>query len=324
MKAMILAAGLGTRLRPLTLERAKPAIPVLGKPLVIRLVENLMKQGVTEFRLNLHHLPSSIETVFASPLWMELPASFSYEETILGTAGGLKDNETFFNEETFVMANGDILFNFPLDRAIAFHKEQEALATLVLHRQTPPYRHVPIRITEEGQLQNFKNVRGPAGKVREETYVFTGIHVLEPEIFELIPPGRFCEINDEVYPEALHQGKRVLGFPVDGYWNDLGDPARYLEAAMDLIRHGGTTPPAYIAKDVWVDDSVEIGANVSIEAGCRLDRHTRVQNAILWENVRVTNRASVRNCIVGSDMILDSDCSERIITRQGEAQIDVA
>jgi NDP-sugar pyrophosphorylase family protein len=324
MKVMILAAGLGTRLRPLTLERAKPAIPVLGKPLVIRLIENLMEQGATEFRLNLHHLPSSIDTVFASPPWMGVPASFSYEETILGTAGGLKDNESFFNEETFLMANGDILFDFPLDRALSFHKEQEALATLVLYRQTPPYRHFPIRITEDGRLQNFKNVRGPAGKVREGTYVFTGIHILEPEIFELIPPGCFCEINDEVYPEALNQGKRVLGFPVEGYWNDLGDPARYLQASTDLLRHWETTPPAYVSADVRVGDSVEIGANVSIEAGCRLDSNTGVQNAILWENVRVTNHASVRNCIVGSDMIIDSDCSQRIITRHGEAPIDVA
>lgn len=324
MKAMILAAGLGTRLRPLTLERAKPAIPVLGKPLVIRLLEHLMDQGGTEFRLNLHHLPSSIESIFASPPWMGLPVTFSHEETILGTAGGLKNNESFFNEETFLMANGDILFDFPLDQALAFHKEQEALATLVLYRQTPPYRHFPVRITEDGRFQNFKNVRGPARQVREATYVFTGIHILEPEIFERIPPGCFCEINDEVYPEALNQGKRILGFPVDGYWNDLGDPARYLQASADLLRHRGTTRTSYISADVHVGDSVEIGANVSIEAGCRLDSNSLVQSAILWENVRVTNHASVRNCIVGSETIIDSDCSQKIITRHGEAPIDVA
>ena len=121
MKAMILAAGLGTRLRPLTLERAKPAIPLMGKPILIRLIKSFMEQGATNFRVNLHHLPHTIERIFETPAWQDLPVSFSHEPRILGTAGGLKANESFFDQETFLMVNGDIVLDFPLAEAVAFH-----------------------------------------------------------------------------------------------------------------------------------------------------------------------------------------------------------
>ena len=115
MKAMILTAGLGTRLRPLTLERAKPAIPLLEKPLVVRLITKLLRDDVTAFRLNLHHLPDTIETIFRCPQWADLAVSFSYESQILGTAGGLKANESYFHSGAFLMVNGDIVMDFPLE-----------------------------------------------------------------------------------------------------------------------------------------------------------------------------------------------------------------
>ena len=139
MKAMILAAGLGTRLRPLTIERAKPAIPLIGKPLVVTLIEKLIENGASDFRINLHHLPHTIEKLFNSTPWSHLPVSFSFEPQILGTAGGLKTNEAFFQSGTFFMANGDILQDFPLAEALSFHREHGALATLLLYQQDPPY-----------------------------------------------------------------------------------------------------------------------------------------------------------------------------------------
>jgi mannose-1-phosphate guanylyltransferase len=234
MKAMILAAGLGTRLRPLTLEIAKPAAPLLGKPLVARLIERLLREGVTDFRLNLHHIPDSVEAVFRKTPWDALPVSFSHEPEILGTAGGLKANESFFSAGTFVMANADIVMDFSLREAFEFHSERAALATMILYRQQPPFRYFPVRIDLEGHLRDFKGMC-PGGDLRPETYVFTGVHILEPRIFEYIPRGRFCEINDEVYTAALARGEGIYGYPVTGYWNDLGDPTRYLAAHRDLL-----------------------------------------------------------------------------------------
>ena len=320
MKAMILAAGLGTRLRPLTLERAKPAIPLLGKPLLIRLIEKLAQCGATDFRLNLHHLPRTIENLFGAGRWNSLPVSFSHEPQILGTAGGLKANEKFFDQGTFLMVNGDIVMEFPLEEAIAFHKEREALATLVLYPQQAPYRHSPIRIDQEGHLRNFKGI-WPGSTPRPETYVFTGVHVLEPEIFRFIPNGQFYEINDQVYLHALKNDMKIYGFPVDGYWNDLGDPRRYLEAQQHLFSREDSTLPVYISPEALLEDRVAFRPFVSVGPGCLLEHDSFVENSIIWDKVHVKSRASVRNSIIGADMIVEGDCCDRIVTRNGEISI---
>lgn len=320
MKAMILSAGLGTRLRPLTLERAKPAIPLLEKPLVARLITKLLRDDITAFRLNLHHLPHTIETIFQSTEWGDLPVSFSYESQILGTAGGLKANESYFHRETFLMVNGDIVMDFPLKEALAFHKENKALATLILYPQSAPYRYSPIKIDEHGRLRNFKGAC-PGGKLRPETYVFTGVHILEPDIFSLIPPGVPWEINDQVYPQALNAGEKVLGFPVEGYWSDLGNPSRYLATQRELLMREGTTPSTSISAGAEVSPDSSIGPFVSIGDACVVEAGAGIENSILWKNVRVKKNCFVRNCIIGSDVTIDRDCSDSVITRNGEAPI---
>jgi NDP-sugar pyrophosphorylase family protein len=320
MKAMILAAGLGTRLRPLTLERAKPAIPLLGKPLVIRLMEKLMEHGVSEFRMNLHHLPHSIEQLFNYKPWDQLPVSFSFEQDILGTAGGLKANELVFDGGTFLMANSDIVADFPLADALAFHRDRGALATLILYPQQPPYRHSPLRIDKEGRLRNFRGT-SLGGNLRPETYVFTGIHILEPEIFQFITPGIFCEINDEVYPKALTMGKPIHGFPVTGYWNDLGDPCRYLEAQKDLFLRMGPEPFVHISTRTQCHETAMLGPFVSAEAGCLIEREVVAQNTILWGNVRLNRGTQLHNCIVGSSMTVEGLHVNQIICREGSVPL---
>jgi NDP-sugar pyrophosphorylase family protein len=320
MNAMILAAGLGTRLRPLTFERAKPAIPLLDKPLVVRLMEKLMQEGVTAFRLNLHHLPRSIEKVFESDTRPGFPVSFSYEPEILGTAGGLKANDAFFDQGTFVMANGDIVADLSLREAIAFHRERDALATLLLYPQAPPYRHAPIRIDDDGRLRRFKG-NWPGGPLRDETYVFTGIHILEPDIFGFIPSGRFCEINDQVYPDALRRGRTVLGFPVSGYWNDLGDPSRYLEAQKDLFVRVKCNCQVHIAPGAQLASSSGLGPFVTAGSGFVTGPDSWAENAIFWDDVRLGSGSRVTNSIVGSGVSIEGEHSNKIITRNGEAPI---
>ncbi len=322
MKAMILAAGLGTRLRPLTLERAKPAIPLLGKPLLVRLIENLTDQGLNDFRVNLHHLPETLESIFGCPSHAALPVSFSHEDRILGTAGGLKANERFFEDRTFLMANGDIVMDFPLAAALEFHRQTVALATLLLYPQTAPYPYVPVRIDVEGHLHHFKNGPAATGMLRPETYVFTGVHILEPEIFDFIPPHGFSEINDEVYPSALRQGKRVLGFPVHGYWNDIGDPARYLAAQRDLFLRSCKDPFVCIAQDATVDSGAAIGPYFSAQAGCMVEANASARDAILWEAACLKSGASLTNCIAGSAVTIRDQCVNRIITRNGEVSLE--
>lgn len=331
MKAMILTAGLGTRLRPLTFERAKPSIPLLGKPLVIRLLEKLSTQGVTEFKLNLHHLPATVEELFRAEPESKFAVSFSHEPRILGTAGGLKANESFFRDGTFLMVNGDIVMEFPLEDALAFHRERNALATLLLYPQPEPPRYFPIRIDHDGRFLNFKGI-SEEGVARPETYVFTGIHILEPGVLRFVPKGEFYEINDQVYPQAIHQGEKVLGFPVEGYWNDVGDPGRYLEAQKDLLLpdttglfHGAQgyskETLSYVSSTANIAESARFGPFASAGPRCVIEAGSIVENSILWENVRVKSGASIMNCIAGSGVTLQGDVRNVIVTRHGEAPI---
>lgn len=320
MKAMILAAGLGTRLRPLTLDRPKPAMPLLGKPLVVRIVEQLMEQGVDKFRINLHHLPEPVESIFATRDRNGLPVSFSHEPEILGTAGGLKANESFFDNETLLMVNGKIVMEFSLADALAFHRKRRAFATLILYRQSPPFKYSPIRIDEEGRLREFKG-KWEGGKPRDETFVFTGIHIIEPEIFGFIPPGVFYEINDKVYPRAMKEGKRIFGFPVEGFWTDPSTPGRYLDAQRGLLSFRGSDPPSYVSPAAHVAETARIGPLVGVESGCVLDANTSIENAMLWENVRLKRGSSLRNCIIGSGITIDGKVEDKVITRYGEAPL---
>jgi NDP-sugar pyrophosphorylase family protein len=286
----------------------------------VRLIERLEREGVSDFRLNLHHIPDSVEAVFRTPPWDALPVSFSYESEILGTAGGLKANESFFSECTFLMANADIVMDFPLQEALDFHREHEALATMILYPQKPPFRYFPMRIDQDGRIRDFKGMC-LGGDLRPETYVFTGVHILEPRIFDYIPEAGFCEINDEAYRTALAKGEMIFGYPVEGYWNDLGDPARYLEAQKDLLLRESMKRHTCISPDAQVAESAVVGPFVSAGKGCVIEPGGTVENSILWEDVRITSSAVVRDCIVGSKVTLDGHFSGIVITRNGEAQI---
>ncbi len=321
MKAMILAAGLGTRLRPLTLERAKPAVPLLGKPLIVRLIERLAEEGVTDVRVNLHHLADTVEAAVERADLRGVRASFAFEPDIQGTAGGLKNNEAFFDNETFLMANADIVADFPLRDAIAFHRREGAAATLILVPQRSPFPFYPVRIDEEGRLLNFKNAPQSGGPPRAETYVFTGVHVIEPEVFDSIPPGRFYEINDQVYPEILRRGGTIRGFPVEGYWNDVGNPARYLDAQRDVFERSTGTASALIASDVTVDPAATIGENVSIESGAIVKKNASIRDSIVWEDATVGSGVTVAHSIVGAGVAVKRDCVNRVLTRNGEIEI---
>jgi NDP-sugar pyrophosphorylase family protein len=177
-----------------------------------------------------------------------------------------------------------------------------------------------VRIDEDYRLRNFKGA-AEGGELRPQAYVFTGIHILEPEIFSFIPPGVFYEINDQVYPAAMQIGKRVFGFPVEGYWQEPSNPARYLETQKDHFMRCGKTPWIHVPADTRIDERASLGPFVSLGSGCVLEGPCSVADAILWQDVRVKNSALVRNSIVGSGVTIDRDCVDKVVTRNGEVSV---
>ncbi len=314
---MVLTAGRGTRLKPLTLERAKPAIPLLGKPLILTILEKLRTLGIKEFRLNLHTLPETIKRSFDLVREEIRDVSFSYEPEILGTAGGLKANESFLTDETFIMVNGDIFFEFDITEVIDFHVRNNSLATLALWPQARPYLHTPIKIDSSYLIHSFPRTGGPFEQ-DDQAYVFTGITVLSRDIFGLIEPNGFSEIVADVYEPSIIKGLKICGYPVNGYWNDLGTPARYLATQKEVFEYLSTSPYRIIGNGVVVPEPERIGPYVSIGERSVIEENCEIRDSILWEDCRVSRGSRIRHCIVGRGVCLNGDLENRVITLNGE------
>jgi NDP-sugar pyrophosphorylase family protein len=237
MKAMLLAAGLGERMRPLTDARAKPSLPLLNRPIITHTLDHLKRHGVEEVVINLHHQPESIRGIVGDGSRIGLKIHYSEEPTILGTAGGLKKAEDHFRDSgSFIMINSDFASDCDLGAAMKKHRESGALSTLVLISPRPG---TDYGIVELGEKERIDRLAGkPPGETdpRAGRYHFTGIHLLEPGIFDEIPPGTKVEINSEIYPRLITEGKMIKGFIHSGLWQELGTPQLYLDGSFALLR----------------------------------------------------------------------------------------
>lgn len=232
MKAMILAAGLGTRLRPITTHIPKPMVPVLGKPLIRHVLNVLKKGGIREVIVNLHHLPLSLKKYLRRQ--KEFKISFSFEPKILGTGGGILKAKPFFQNKRFVVINSDILTDVDIKKVLAFHLQKKSLATMVVRRLKPYETYEAVGIDPSGKIVKFqtRNIRPPILKT-----MFTGIHIFEPEIFQYFPKGKkiFC-INTDVYSKLVQKKKNVFGYLHTGKWVDIGSLEHYLTYQMKYLK----------------------------------------------------------------------------------------
>jgi NDP-sugar pyrophosphorylase family protein len=225
---MILAAGRGERLRPLTDARAKPALPVLHESLIVRVLKFLRREGVERAIINLHHCPRSIRDALRESRAPGLPEiEFSEEKTLLGTAGGLLKARAFFEkEELFLLANGDCLYDFPLRETVARARRSTAAATLVCTPHSA--EHTAVWRDTEGRVLAFG---GAAPEAQARASTFAGVHILRPNIFSEIPGDRPCGIVRDVYLPLLEKSARIEALDAEGFWEELGTPRRFLEAS---------------------------------------------------------------------------------------------
>jgi NDP-sugar pyrophosphorylase family protein len=231
MKAMILAAGLGTRLRPLTETMPKPLLPVAGTPLIVWNLLLLRRYGVTEVLINLHHLGPMIEQTLGDGARYGLSLTYSREPVILGTGGGIKQAEPFFEGRPFLVLNGDTLLELDLGALMQAHREGDALATMVLREDPEAERWGPVEVDQAQQVLSI-NGRGRTGSGPTRMLMFAGVHVMHPRLLREVPVGRESSII-EAYVRAIAGGERILGYRMAGYWSDVGTPERYAQAQRD-------------------------------------------------------------------------------------------
>ncbi len=233
MKAFILAAGLGTRLRPLTFKKPKPLIEINGRPIIDYVLEWLIKQGIKEVIINLHYLPNMIREYLGGGEEFDLKITYSYEKNILGTAGALKKKEKELRE-TFLVTCCDSLTNIDIKKALAFHKNKKARVTMILKKVKRPERYGTIGLDDQGRVCQFLNKY--ESQKPETKAVHTGIVILEPEILKYILFNKFYGL-EKVYLQMLKRGGPLFGHLTGEFWCEVGS-LKSLEEASKIASKG--------------------------------------------------------------------------------------
>lgn len=229
---MILAAGLGTRLRPLTNAVPKPLLPVGGVPLIVWNLLLLKRHGFHEVVINLHYLGHMIEQALGNGEKFGLRIVYSHEPTILGTGGGIKQAEPHFGGEPVLILNGDTLVELDLEALRDFHHTRHAAATLVLREDPDAKQWGLVEVGADDQIVRITG-KGLRGGAPTRPRMFAGIHILHPRLLQSVPEGVASSIIDP-YVAAIEQGELVLGYDLRGYWSDIGTPERYAQAERDV------------------------------------------------------------------------------------------
>ena len=293
MRAIVLSAGYGTRLWPLTEDRTKPAIPILGKPLVGYVAEYLASYGIDEIVVNLHHRPDSVRRALGDGSRFGVKLHYVEEPVILGTSGALDNTRAFFENETFVVVNGKIITDIDLSAALETHRKANAIATLVLFPNTRRERFSVVN-TEAGRITGFGGMPVADGG-GDAPLMFTGIHILEPRIFEYVPPRVFSDSVIHVYPPAIAKGETIAAHVASGKWRELSTLKRYLDISIELLQEEGKSfvagVNAAIASSATVSESI-LWDNVEVGAGARVNR------AVLADNVKISANEVIENAVV--------------------------
>lgn len=279
MKAMVLAAGYGERLWPLTADRTKPALPVLGKPLVGYVAEYLARFRIRDVVVNLHHRPESVKRSLGDGREFGVNLEYVHEPTILGTSGALDNARDLLDQETFAVINGKIITDIDLNAALRTHREQNALATLVLLRNSKREKFSVVE-TDGELIKGFGGMPDPNEASSEGApLMFTGIQILEPRIFDYIPRGIFSHSTTAVYPQAMAKGERVVAHVAGGMWYELSTLQRYLDISLALLQRE--------SRDVFQGRNSLVPESAS------------VRESILWDDVEIAPGALLRRTVVG-------------------------
>src|SRR5579872_3869006 len=311
MKAVVMAGGEGSRLRPLTSRRPKPLAPIANRPVMHHIIELLRGHGITEIVATLHYLADEIESYFGDGSRLGVRLSYVVEDTPLGTAGAVKLAEERLRDDSFVIISGDAMTDLNVGALIDHHRAAKNDATIALQTVSNPLEFGVVITDPQGRITRF--LEKPSwGEVFSDT-INTGIYVLSPEIFDYMEPGGIYDFSKDLFPRMLHEGKQLGGYVIDDYWTDVGNLQQYQQANYDALAGRVKIEPIgeELSPGVWgADDSrvdptaqllgpVRIGKNVQIGPGvivegpaCIGDNSivcggARLERAILWEDVYV-------------------------------------
>lgn len=344
MKAIILAGGKGTRLRPLTTHLPKPMVPLLNKPCMEYIILLLKKHGIVDIGITIQYLGDEIKDYFKDGSDWGVRIRYFEEDRPLGTAGGVKNAESFLDER-FLVISGDALTDFNLTEAIAFHESKRGIATMLMKEVDDPTQYGVIETDADGRITRF--LEKPSWNQVFSHTVNTGIYILEPDIFSYYEKDVMFDFSKDLFPLLLSENQPMYGVKLDGYWSDIGSLSVYRRAQFDMldgkvdveIAAEEIAPGIFVESEVSIEDSatlegpIYIGTNSVISSQVKLGSYTiigshnwlqrgaSVKETILWNHNIIGRRANVTGstinhlCRIGDKTIIDSgaiignDCS---------------
>jgi mannose-1-phosphate guanylyltransferase/phosphomannomutase len=325
VKAVVMAGGEGTRLRPMTANQPKPLLPVVNKPIMEHVLLLLKRHGFTETVVTVQFLASLVRNYFGDGEDVGMSLQYATEEMPLGTAGSVKNAEDELRADPFLVISGDALTDIDLSALVRYHQENSALVTVALTRVPNPLEFGIIIVDEDGRIQRFLE-KPTWGQVFSDT-VNTGIYVMEPEVLAEVPAGVSVDWSGDVFPQLLKSGAPLYGWIADGYWEDVGSHESYLKAQADVLsgRVEAEIDGFEVSPGVWVSEGAEvdpeallsgplcIGDYAKIEAGAQLREFTVVgsnvvvkegaflHRAVVHNNVYVGQGTTLRGCVIGKN-----------------------
>jgi len=317
VKAVIIAGGFGTRLRPLSCTRPKHLFPIAGKPLLDWTLERLSKGGADEVVFAVNYLfQAFVKRYGESAYGMKL--HYSREARPLGTGGCIKNAQKIIgNDEPFLLLNGDILSNVNYAKLTREHMKNDALATMTLHKVDDPSRYGVVELAEKNRIKRFieKPERGKA----PSNLINAGVYVLSPKIFDYITNERPVSIEREVFP-ALVRDSKLFGYESEGLWIDIGEPSDYLKGNRLLLdaelRSGRVARsaklegkveinnPVVVGKQTTIGDKSKIGPHVAIGENANIGKGVCIENSIIFPGTVISDFSSVKGAIIGEDAII--------------------
>jgi NDP-sugar pyrophosphorylase family protein len=330
MKAVIMAGGEGTRLRPLTSNAPKPMLPIANVPMMEHVINLLRLHGFDEIVVTVAFLANAIKTYFGDGSEFGVTMHYAHEAVPLGTAGSV-GNARHLLDERFLVISGDVMTDMDLGAIVEFHDAHKAIATIGLTPVENPLDFGIVITREDGTIERFLE-KPTWGQVFSDT-INTGIYVLEPSIFDYIPEGRSVDFSSDVFPQLLTRGLPLYGAVAEGFWEDVGTLEAYLRAHKDVLDQKVQLdiPGFRVSEDIWLGEGAEvspdatvngpavIGPGCKVEAGCYLGEYTvlgsnvrllpdvHVERSVLHDNVYVGTGARLRGAVIGRSCSIRSN-----------------
>lgn len=330
---MIMAAGAGTRLNPLTAKIPKPMVPVINTPIIELILKHLQKFGINDVVANTHYCAESIHKAFGGKNHLGINFNYVYEKALSGTAGGLKKCEGFFEKgETFIVISGDALTNVNIEYLYKKHKESGALASMALREV--PYEEVQhfgvVVVDEKSNIIEFQEK--PAQEEAKSNLVNTGIYIFQTEIFDYIPADAFYDFAKNVFPSIMSNNEIFCGFRIDDYWNDIGTLGQYKSSSFELLdgtvnldmphpetENGWLANSSKIENNVSIEKKIVVGEGSLIESGvvfegyniignnCIIKSGATIKDSIIWDNCVIEENTVIDGCIIAENVNIKAD-----------------